>query len=68
MIKEENLNFCCKGCQSVYHILKDDGLESFYDKLGNKTISPPLEINNDEHFDIPYNKNLNFLLLSLPLV
>jgi Cu+-exporting ATPase len=48
MIKEENLNFCCKGCQSVYHILKDDGLESFYDKLGNKTISPPLEINNDD--------------------
>jgi Cu+-exporting ATPase len=49
MIKEENnLNFCCKGCQGVYHILKDDGLDSFYDKLGNKTISPPLEISNDD--------------------
>ncbi len=47
MIKEENLNFCCKGCQGVYHLLKDDGLDSFYDKLGNKTIAPPLEINDD---------------------
>ena len=48
MIKEKELNFCCKGCQGVYHLLKDDGLDSFYDKLGNKTIAPPLEINNDD--------------------
>ncbi len=41
MIKEDNLNFCCKGCQGVFHLLKDDGLDSFYEKLGNKTISPP---------------------------
>ena len=53
MIKENNLNFCCKGCQGVYHLLKDDGLDSFYDKLGNKTIAPPLQIQNDdlEKFD-----------------
>ncbi|TLP40918.1 heavy metal translocating P-type ATPase [Arcobacter arenosus] len=52
MIKEGDLNFCCKGCQGVYHLLKDDGLESFYDKLGNKTISPPIEINDDvQRFD-----------------
>lgn len=48
MIKENDLNFCCKGCQGVYHILKDDGLESFYEKLGNKTIAPPLKITNDD--------------------
>ena len=48
MIKDGNLNFCCKGCQGVYHILKDDGLDSFYDKLGNKTIAPPLEVSNDD--------------------
>jgi len=48
MIKENNLNFCCKGCQGVYHLLKDDGLDSFYDKLGNKTIAPPLQIQNDD--------------------
>ncbi len=53
MIKENSLNFCCKGCQGVYHLLKDDGLDSFYDKLGNKTIAPPLQIANDdlEKFD-----------------
>ncbi|MBP9490663.1 MAG: heavy metal translocating P-type ATPase [Aliarcobacter sp.] len=48
MIKENDLNFCCKGCQGVYHILKDDGLESFYEKLGNKTLAPPLKITNDD--------------------
>lgn len=53
MIEEGDLNFCCKGCQGVYHLLKDDGLDSFYEKLGNKTISPPLEIDNNdlEKFD-----------------
>lgn len=48
MIKENDLNFCCKGCQGVYHILKDDGFDSFYEKLGNKTIAPPLKITNDD--------------------
>ncbi|PUE64172.1 heavy metal translocating P-type ATPase [Arcobacter caeni] len=48
MIEENDLNFCCKGCQGVYHLLKDDGLDSFYEKLGNKTISPPLEIDNND--------------------
>lgn len=58
MIKEESLNFCCKGCQGVYHILKDDGLDSFYDKLGNKTLAPPLKIAND---DISKFDSKNFL-------
>ena len=58
MIKEEDLNFCCKGCQGVYHLLKDDGLGSFYDKLGNKTIAPPLKLDND---DISKFDSLNFL-------
>ncbi len=48
MINENDLNFCCKGCQGVYHLLKDDGLDSFYDKLGNKTISPPISIERDD--------------------
>jgi Cu+-exporting ATPase len=47
MIKEEELNFCCKGCQGVYHLLQDQNLDSFYDKLGNKTIQPPLEVSSD---------------------
>ncbi len=58
MIKDNDLNFCCKGCQGVYHLLKSDGLDSFYEKLGNKTISPPLEINND---DISKFDSLNFI-------
>ncbi len=56
MIKEESdpsLNFCCNGCQGVYHLLKDDGLDSFYDKLGNNTIAPPLKQDTDLHkFDL----------------
>ncbi|MCI0500295.1 MAG: cadmium-translocating P-type ATPase [Epsilonproteobacteria bacterium] len=50
MIKEEentSLHFCCNGCQGVYHILHDDGLSSFYDKLGKHTISQPLAIGSD---------------------
>ena len=56
MIKEEQnpeLNFCCNGCQGVYHILKDDGLDSFYDKMGNNTIAPPTAIGQDSsNFDM----------------
>ncbi|MCG3670953.1 heavy metal translocating P-type ATPase [Aliarcobacter butzleri] len=57
MIKDNDLNFCCKGCQGVYHLLKSDGLESFYEKLGNKTIAPPIEVFND---DITKFDSLNF--------
>ncbi|MDN5076491.1 heavy metal translocating P-type ATPase metal-binding domain-containing protein, partial [Aliarcobacter butzleri] len=57
MIKDKDLNFCCKGCQGVYHLLKSDGLESFYEKLGNKTIAPPIEVFND---DITKFDSLNF--------
>lgn len=57
MIKENDLNFCCKGCQGVYHLLKADGLDSFYDKLGNKVIAPPLKTSND---DILKFDSLNF--------
>lgn len=56
MIKEKEnpeLNFCCNGCQGVYHLLKDDGLDSFYDKLGKKKISQPLAIGSDSsNFDM----------------
>lgn len=57
MINDNDLNFCCKGCQGVYHLLKSDGLESFYEKLGNKTIAPPIEVFND---DITKFDSLNF--------
>ncbi|MEA2050082.1 MAG: heavy metal translocating P-type ATPase [Campylobacterota bacterium] len=56
MIKEKEnpeLNFCCNGCQGVYHLLKDDGLDNFYDKMGNNTISAPLAVGEDSsNFDM----------------
>ncbi len=50
MITEENnpdVYFCCNGCQGVYHLLKDDGLDSFYEKIGNSKIAPPLQVEGD---------------------
>lgn len=35
-IKEEQKNFCCHGCQTVYHLLSDSGLENYY-KIEEKT-------------------------------
>ncbi|NQY20794.1 MAG: heavy metal translocating P-type ATPase metal-binding domain-containing protein [Campylobacteraceae bacterium] len=49
MIKEkEELFFCCKGCQGIYHLLKDENLDSFYDKLGNKTLESAKTYSNDD--------------------
>jgi Cu+-exporting ATPase len=54
MIQEEpNLMFCCNGCQGVYHLLKEDGLDDFYDKMRNAKIAPPIETHNDtSNFDL----------------
>ncbi len=57
MIKDE-INgeikyFCCKGCQGIYHLLRSEGLDDFYDKLGNNKLEPPKELNDDLHkFDL----------------
>ncbi len=51
MISDNNgakeLFFCCKGCQGVYHLLQDQGLDSFYGKLGSKTLEPPKHLVDD---------------------
>ncbi len=47
MIKEDENYFCCGGCQGVFHILNEAGLENFYDKSGNTTLTPPAEIYED---------------------
>lgn len=53
MIEDDSNYFCCNGCQGVYHLLKDDGLDGFYDKLGNNTITPPIEASeNLDKFDL----------------
>jgi len=47
------LHFCCNGCQGVYHLLKEDGLDSFYDKLGKNTLAKPLARGDDStNFDL----------------
>lgn len=43
----EILYFCCNGCKSVYFILKNCNLDSFYDKL-NTTLKPPKEIESSD--------------------
>ena len=54
MIHEGTLNFCCKGCKGIYHLLKDEGLESFYTKMGETTLTPPSEqFEPSENFDSP---------------
>jgi P-type Cu+ transporter len=54
MIHDGEYRFCCKGCQGIFHLLKDEGLESFYDKMGSTTLSPPTEQFEDSaNFDTP---------------
>ena len=58
MIKEETHYFCCKGCQGVYHLLNTEGLDSFYDKLGNTPLQPATQRMDDlEKFDLEGFKN-----------
>jgi len=47
------LHFCCKGCQGVYHLLQEEGLDSFYSKLGKNTLEPVSTISGElEKFDL----------------
>ena len=61
IIEKENdkeLYFCCKGCQGVYHLLNSEGLGTFYDKLGDTTLQPASQIDEDlEKFDLEGFKN-----------
>ena len=41
MIQDEENFFCCTGCQGVFHLLSDSGLDGFYDKLGSKKLTAP---------------------------
>ncbi len=46
-------HFCCKGCQGIFHLLRDEGLDSFYDKLGRQSLEPPKQRDDDLHkFDL----------------
>ncbi len=55
---EETLYFCCKGCQGVYHLLESEGLDTFYDKLGDTKLQPATQQHDDlEKFDLEGFKN-----------
>ncbi len=52
-IDGEKKYFCCKGCQGVYHLLKSEGLDTFYDKLGDTKLQPAVKKDDDlEKFDL----------------
>ena len=54
MIEDESNYFCCKGCQGVYHLLNDEGLDSFYEKAGDTTLTPPLsQYEDSSNFNAP---------------
>ena len=58
MITEDDHYFCCNGCQGVYHLLNDEGLGTFYDKLGDTKLQPATRQNEDlEKFDLEGFKN-----------
>jgi Cu+-exporting ATPase len=41
MIEDDGHYFCCNGCQGVFHLLSEQGLEGFYKKLGDEKLAPP---------------------------
>lgn len=54
MIEDNENYFCCKGCQGVYKLLSDEGLDSFYNKTGNVTLTPPSgKYEDSSNFDTP---------------
>jgi len=54
MIEDEGHYFCCNGCQGVFHLLSDEGLDSFYDKTGDIKLAPPIEQYEDSsNFNAP---------------
>ena len=45
--------FCCKGCEGVYYLLHSEGLDSFYEKIGDTKLDPAQERSSDlEKFDL----------------
>lgn len=55
---DKQLFFCCKGCQGVYHLLESEGLDTFYDKLGDTKLQPATQNTDDlGKFDLEGFKN-----------
>jgi len=54
MIEDDGHYFCCNGCQGVYHLLSEQGLDGFYKKLGDEHLAPPSnQFEDASNFDTP---------------
>ncbi len=66
--------FCCKGCEGIFRILKENNLDSFYDKLSNTTLTPPIEYSDDlsrfdsELFINQYTKEISHNIIEVSLI
>ena len=50
--------FCCRGCQGVYHLLRDEGLDEFYNRAKDTKLEPANQTYNDlASFDLEGFKN-----------
>jgi len=47
MIEDGEHYFCCSGCQGVYNLLNSEGLDSFYEKVGETTLAAPTHMLED---------------------
>ncbi len=54
MIQDGEHYFCCNGCQGVFHLLQDEGLDSFYEKAKGVKLTPPTsQYEDSRNFDAP---------------
>ena len=54
MIVDGSHYFCCNGCQGVFHLLSDEGLDSFYSKTGDVKLSPQTaQYEDSSNFNAP---------------
>lgn len=54
MIEENEHYFCCNGCQGVFHLLSDNGLDGFYEKAAGIKLAPPLQqFEDSSNFNAP---------------
>ena len=54
MIKDGEHYFCCNGCQGVFNLLSDEGLDGFYDKSADVVLTPPTQQYEDSsNFNAP---------------
>jgi len=44
--REEDGPFCCRGCRSVYFLIRQSGLDRYYD-LGRGQLAPPAQLRPD---------------------